>query len=669
MYLLTLFLPFCGAVVAGFCSRVIGRQGAVVITTTLVGLALLFSCILFYEGGVQGCATTFSLCRWMVSNLFCFSWGFLFDTLTTLMLVVVTFISFLVHLYASEYMADDPHLPRFMTYLSLFTLFMLILVTADNFVQMFVGWEGVGLCSFLLINFWYSRLQANKAAIKAMIVNRVGDFGLALGIFSIYLCFQSVEYHTVFATVPVVAELKFGSFVAVGAPLSWIAGFLFIGVMGKSAQLGLHSWLPDAMEGPTPVSALIHAATMVTAGVFLLGRCSPLYEYASMILVVVGWIGGLTAFFAGVTAMTQNDLKKVIAYSTCSQLGYMVLSCGLSNYSVGIFHLANHAFFKALLFLGAGSVIHGSGDEQDMRKMGGSRRLLPLTYAVMVIGSFSLMGFPFLTGFYSKDLILETAYASYKSTSFLLYGLGAITASLTAFYSIRLVALTFLAPSNYVRLLAGRVHESPIRMRLPLLILVVPSIFLGYIAKDMIVGYGTDFWGNSVFWLPSSYHGLDGEWIGIVPKLLPLCGSFFGSVLSYLIYKNFQRAVLQFQLSTTGNRLYNFSNRKWYFDKIANEGINQHLVAFGYHQSYKAIDRGLLESFGPLGFSAFAQRMGDVGQQLQTGHLFHAAFFIVGGISGGLCLVHAFPLFEASLVCIVFVGSLLHQLLTWKRSA
>jgi proton-translocating NADH-quinone oxidoreductase chain L len=359
----------------------------------------LLSFFAFYEVGFSGSPCYVKLLTWFNSEYLCADWGFQFDSLTVVMLIVVTFISSLVHLYSTEYMSHDPHLPRFMSYLSLFTFFMLILVTADNFVQLFVGWEGVGLCSFLLINFWFTRIQANKAAIKAMIVNRVGDFGLAFGIFAIYITFNSVEYSTVFALVPLF-EGDVLNFLGIDFHLLTLIGvLLFIGAVGKSAQLGLHTWLPDAMEGPTPVSALIHAATMVTAGVFLLARCSPIFEYAPGALYIVTLVGAMTAFFAATTGLLQNDLKRVIAYSTCSQLGYMIFACGVSNYSVGAFHLANHAFFKALLFLGAGSVIHAVADEQDMRKMGGLKRLVPFTFAVMSIGSFALMGFPFFNRF------------------------------------------------------------------------------------------------------------------------------------------------------------------------------------------------------------------------------------------------------------------------------
>jgi len=373
--------------------------------------------------------------------------------------------------------------------------------------------------------------------------------------------------------------------------------------MGKSAQLGLHVWLPDAMEGPTPVSALIHAATMVTAGVFLLGRCSPIFEYAPISLMVVSFFGAFTCFFAASVGLVQNDLKRVIAYSTCSQLGYMVFACGLSNYSVGIFHLANHAFFKALLFLGAGSVIHAVSDEQDMRKMGGLKKLIPLTYSVMLIGSLSLMGFPFLTGFYSKDLILETAFAKFSLPGHFAYWLGSFGAFCTAFYSIRLLYLTFLNECNGYRSVFVNVHESPIRMSLPLFILVFPSIFIGYLTKDMIVGFGTNFWGNALFIFPNNLSLVDSEFISIYNKLLPLLLSFSGGFLSYFLYRYNLIGLYRFKISSLGRQIYTFLNRKWFFDKVYNEFINQNLLKFGYFTSYKSIDRGFIEMLGPYGLS------------------------------------------------------------------
>ena len=406
----------------------------------------------------------------------------MFDSLTVVMLIVVTFISSLVHLYSISYMSEDPHSPRFMCYLSIFTFFMLMLVTGDNFLQLFLGWEGVGLASYLLIHFWFTRLQADKAAIKAMLVNRVGDFGLALGIFGCFTLFQTVDFSTIFACASaprnewIFCNMRFNA-------ITLICILLFIGAVGKSAQIGLHTWLPDAMEGPTPVSALIHAATMVTAGVFMIARCSPLFEYSPTALIVITFAGAMTSFLAATTGILQNDLKRVIAYSTCSQLGYMIFACGISNYSVSVFHLMNHAFFKALLFLSAGSVIHAMSDEQDMRKMGGLASSFPLTYAMMLIGSLSLIGFPFLTGFYSKDVILELAYTKYTISGNFAFWLGSVSVLFTSYYSFRLLFLTFLVPTNSFGRDRLRCHDAPIPMAIPLILLALGSLFVGYLAK------------------------------------------------------------------------------------------------------------------------------------------------------------------------------------------
>ena len=396
MFLLLIFLPLVGSITSGFLGKVLGARGSMIITVVCLFFSFFCSLVLFYEVVLMDCSVYLKLAVWIDSEFFNVDWGFLSDSLTATMCCVVTFVSFLVHLYSTEYMSHDPHVPRFMSYLSLFTFFMLILVTGDNFLQLFVGWEGVGLCSYLLINFWFSRIQANKAAIKAMVLNRIGDFGLALGIFVIFSVFKSVDYATVFALAPFFIDSTFNFLNLDFLVIDLVCFLLFIGAIGKSAQLGLHTWLPDAMEGPTPVSALIHAATMVTAGVFLLTRSSILFEYSPLLLNFIALIGASTAFFAATIGLMQNDMKRIIAYSTCSQLGYMMFACGLSNYNVGVFHLVNHAFFKALLFLGAGSVIHGISDEQDIRKMGGLKNLLPFTYSMMLIGSFALIGFPFL---------------------------------------------------------------------------------------------------------------------------------------------------------------------------------------------------------------------------------------------------------------------------------
>jgi len=506
---------------------------------------------------------------------------------------------------------------------------MLILVTADNYVQLFVGWEGVGLCSFLLINFWFTRIQANKAAIKAMVLNRVGDFGLTLGILTIYVKFNAVDYATVFAMAPFFSKEEFFFFSFNFNLLSLIGGLLFVGAVGKSAQLGLHTWLPDAMEGPTPVSALIHAATMVTAGVFLIARSSPVYEYAPDVLNIIAIIGASTAFFAATVGLLQNDLKRVIAYSTCSQLGYMIFACGLSNYSVGVFHLVNHAFFKALLFLGAGSVIHAVSDEQDMRKMGGLKKLVPFTYSMMVIGSLALIGFPFLTGFYSKDVILEVAFGKYTTTGHFSYCLGTVGAFLTAFYSTRLIFLTFLLPPNGYKSVICNAYDSSYQIGTALACLSIPSIFAGFYTKDMIIGLGTDFWGNSLFLLPENQNQIDAEFIIHGFKLLPVIFSLSGVSVACLFYIFGNRALFKLKINYIGNNLYNFLNKKWFFDKIFNEYIGQVVLNLGYSTTYKIIDRGIFEIFGPMGFSTLLKKKSKALSQLQTGFIYHYALLML----------------------------------------
>ena len=629
MYLTLVFLPFFGSIAAGFFGFFVGAQGAGYLTILCLGLTFLMSCFVFYEVALAGSPCFLQVMPWFDSELFSFTWGFQFDSLTAVMLIVVTFISFLVHIYSTEYMSHDPHLPRFMSYLSLFTFFMLILVTADNFIQMFVGWEGVGLCSYLLINFWFTRIQANKAAIKAMVMNRIGDFGLALGIFCLFSTLGAVDYSTVFALAPYYASEKFNFLNIDFSFLDLVGVLLFIGAVGKSAQLGLHTWLPDAMEGPTPVSALIHAATMVTAGVFLIARCSPIFEYAPNALSVVTVVGAMTAFFAASTGLLQNDMKRVIAYSTCSQLGYMIFACGLSNYHVGVFHLANHAFFKALLFLGAGCVIHAVGDEQDMRKMGGLAKLLPFTYAMMLIGSLSLMGMPFLTGFYSKDVILEVAYGKYSTPGHFAYVLGSLAAFLTDFYSMRLLYLTFLSKPNGYRVLILNAHEAPFRMAFPLFLLVIPSIFIGYWSKDMIIGLGSDFWQGAIFIQPKNFNMIDAEHIPQAAKLLPVILSIIGASSSYFLYSYSSKSLYLLKTSPIGLKLYTFLNRKWFFDKVYNEIIGQFFLNAAYHHTYKQIDRGLIESLGPFGLTRLVSRIALALRVLQTGFFYHYALAMV----------------------------------------
>lgn len=655
MYLNIIFLPLCGSIFAGLGGRWLGSKGSCIVSTTCLALSGLLSLCAFYEVGLYGGKCAFTLIPWINADLFNVSWGFLFDTLTVTMLVVVTFISFFVHLYSIEYIGNDPHLSRFISYLSLFTFFMLILVSADNFLQMFVGWEGVGLCSYLLINFWFTRIQANKAAIKAILVNRVGDFGLALGIFTVFISFDSIDYSVVFACAPALKgqTFYFGGFYF--DTLNLIGVLLFVGAVGKSAQLGLHTWLPDAIEGPTPVSALIHAATIVTAGVFLLGRCSPLFEYAQGALYIVSIVGGITAFFAATTGLVQNDLKRVIAYSTCSQLGYIIFACGCSQYSVGVFHLANHAFFKALLFLGAGSVIHGLCDEQDIRKIGGLRRLLPFTYAIITVGSFSLMGLPFLTGFYSKDAILEVAYAKYSYSGHFAYILGSCGAFFTAFYSIRLVYLCFLSSPNGYRPVIVNAHESSILISLPLGVLAIPSIFLGYIIKDVFIGLGSPFWANAIFMLPSN--SLDAEFLPSFIKLLPVFLSVFGGVCAIYFYTYKSYDLYKLKISSYGRPLYTFLNRKWFFDKVINEFISQFVLNLSYHTTYKVVDRGLIETCGPAGLSKVLKALTNSLHSLQSGSFYHLALSIIGGlvlIIGSLFLSQYF-VFYILLICLLFL--------------
>ena len=633
MYLTLLYLPLISSIISGLFGRFLGSQGSKLVSVICIFIAFVLSLILFYEVILMDCVTYIKLSIWINSQLFNVDWGFLFDSLTIIMCCIVTFISFLVHVYSTEYMLHDPHVTRFMSYLSLFTFFMLILITADNFVQLFVGWEGVGLCSFLLINFWFARIQANKAAIKAMVINRIGDFGLALGIFLIFVYFKSVDYATVFALIPFFFNFKLQLFSFDLNILNLIGFLLFIGAIGKSAQLGLHTWLPDAMEGPTPVSALIHAATMVTAGVFLIARSSLIYEFTPVILNFITFIGASTAFFAASVGLVQNDIKRIIAYSTCSQLGYMIFTCGLSNYSVGIFHLINHAFFKALLFLGAGSIIHAISDEQDLRKMGGLKNILPFTYSVIIIGSLALSGFPFLTGFYSKDVILETAYSKFSLLSHFSYFLGTLGAFLTAFYSTRLIYFVFLSPPNGYKTVYKQAQDSGIPIIFSLFILSIPSIFFGYFAKDMFIGIGTDFWGNSLFISTLNFNIIDSEFITIQYKLLPLIFSLLGIGLACFLFILNKKFLYQIKITKIGKFMYNYINKKWFFDKIYNECISQNTFQLGFNVSYKLIDKGFIETFGPKGSSTFITKNSILLYNIQTNNIYHYSFSILVGIS------------------------------------
>jgi len=628
MYLLLVFLPFFGFLLVTIFGRFFGYRGAPLIASTAVIASSILSFFALYEVGICGSPCYIQLLPWFQTEMFVASWGFLFDSLTVIMCVVVTFVSSLVHIYSISYMGEDPHLPRFMSYLSVFTFFMLMLVTSDNFIQMFFGWEGVGVASYLLINFWYTRLQANKSAIKAMLVNRVGDFGLALGIMGVFHTFKAVDFATVFACASQFADHSSIFFHLEIHTLTWISLLLFIGAIGKSAQLGLHTWLPDAMEGPTPVSALIHAATMVTAGVFLLARCSPLIEYSSQALVIITLIGASTAFFAATTGVVQNDLKRVIAYSTCSQLGYMVFACGISQYAVGVFHLMNHAFFKALLFLSAGSVIHALGDEQDMRKMGGLVKLLPFTYSMMVLGSLALVGFPYLTGFYSKDVILEVAYAKYTLSGNFAYWLGTVSALLTSYYSFRLLYLTFLASPQMLKSSLKNVHDAPLLMGFSLCCLAVGSIFGGFMAKDMMIGLGTNFWGNALFTLPSNTLLIESEYIPQSIKFIPIIFSGLGALIAVNLNGFGTSFSYSLKTSQIGRQLYIFLNKRWLVDKVYNDFVGLPSLIFGYSISFKLLDKGVLELFGPTGIIQNSFFFREVVKTTQTGSIYHYAFLM-----------------------------------------
>jgi NADH-ubiquinone oxidoreductase chain 5 len=618
MLSLILLLPFLSFIVSLLFGRRIG-PGVVFLTCINVFISFLISLFSLQNLISQDFVSFLPYWVWVSSDTLEVNWGFYLDSVTNIMLVVVTFISTLVHLYSSEYMKEDPHLPRFMGYLSLFTFFMLVLVSGDNFLQMFVGWEGVGVASYLLINFWFTRLQANKSAIKAMLLNRIGDFFLLLALFLIYYVFDTLDYSIVFSLAPLLSNTNFFFFNYELCAIDCICLCLFLGAMGKSAQLGLHTWLPDAMEGPTPVSALIHAATMVTAGVFLIIRCSYLFELCSNILDVLCVVGSLTAFFGASVGLFQNDMKKIIAYSTCSQLGYMVFACGLSNYNVAIFHLSNHAFFKALLFLGAGSIIHSVADEQDIRRLGGLLRLLPFAYSTGLIGSLALIGFPFFAGFYSKDSLLEVAFSLHTFIGLVCYLLGSFSALFTAFYSTRLLVLVFLSDTNSVKGMMLGVHESSIRIKFALFLLTLLSILIGFTTSDLFIGFGSHFWQGSIFIDPLRYSLVDIEFIPLVFKLFPLVLTLCGVFLAFFFYALNIELFFSLKKSRLYTYLYTFLLKKWYIDKLYNTLFSANILNFSHNYTYKIIDRGFLELIGPFTLSTSTYKISSLLSIIQSG--------------------------------------------------
>jgi len=624
-------LPLIASIISGFFGKFIGDRNSEIVTSLLVSISAVLSIIVFYEVIFNQYEENIIIAKWINSGSLEVNWTMKIDALSAVMLVVITFISALVHIYSIGYMSHDPHKPRFMAYLSLFTFAMLMLVTADNFIQLFFGWEGVGLCSYFLIGFWFKKETANAAAIKAFVVNRVGDFGFALGIFLIFYLFGTVNYAEVFDQIPTVVNEKLNFLGIQIKAIDLICILLFIGAMGKSAQIFLHTWLPDAMEGPTPVSALIHAATMVTAGVFLVVRCSPIYEYSELALNVVTIVGMSTAFFAASVALVQTDIKKIIAYSTCSQLGYMFFAAGVGAYNVAMFHLFTHAFFKALLFLGSGSVIHAFKDEQNINNMGGVWKKLPYTYVLMIIGTLALTGFPFLSGFYSKDAIIEFAYLSGTTSGYYAAGIGIITAFLTSIYSWRLIFKTFHGPYNNKEIRIEETHESPLVMLLPLLILSIGAIFAGFIFKELFIGSEeiNNFWRESIFFLePLSTDHPPLWFLTLTPSLVIL-----SIPLAYYLFvkdKNFSA-----QLVNINKPLYEFLFNKWYFDEVYDTLFVKSSKKFGLFL-WKFLDIKVIDGFGPDGISGLIQKFSIKAKKFQSGYIYQYAFIMLLGFSAFL---------------------------------
>jgi len=623
-----LFLPLVASIIAGFFGKYIGDRNSEYVTSGLVSISALLSIFVLYQVIVNQYEENIVIATWINSGSLDVNWSMLIDPLSAVMLVVVTSVSSLVHIYSIGYMSHDPHKPRFMAYLSLFTFAMLMLVTSDNFIQLFFGWEGVGLCSYFLIGFWFKKESANAAAIKAFVVNRVGDFGFALGIFLIFYLFGTVNYSEVFQQIPTVVDknLSFLGFEIKAIDL--ICLLLFIGAMGKSAQILLHTWLPDAMEGPTPVSALIHAATMVTAGVFLVVRCSPIYEYSPLILNLITIVGMTTAFFAATVALVQTDIKKIIAYSTCSQLGYMFFAAGVGAYNVAMFHLFTHAFFKALLFLGSGSVIHAFKDEQNINNMGGVWKKLPYTYALMIIGTLALTGFPFLSGFYSKDAIIEFAYLRGNTTGYYAAGIGIFTAFLTSIYSWRLIFKTFHGQYNNKEIDIKETHESPLVMLIPLVILAIGAIFAGFLFKDLFIGHGDEnnFWSQSIKFLEPLSTEHPPTWFLLLTPCLVLLSI---PIAYYFFVKNKQ---LPDQIANNNKPLYNFLINKWYFDELYDVIFIKPCKKIGLFL-WKFCDGKLIDGFGPDGISSFIKKCSIKANKFQSGFIYQYAFVMLLGFS------------------------------------
>jgi NADH-ubiquinone oxidoreductase chain 5 len=596
--------------------------------------------IAFYEVGLSGSPVHINLGSWIESELMSISWEFYFDQLTVSLGLAVLYCSSLIHIYSIDYLSSDPHNQRFFSYLSAFTAGMLLLICGGNYFVMFVGWEAIGVVSYLLINYYFTRIQANKAAILAFTMNRGGDMLMSIGFFAIFALFGSLNYSIIFSLVPYINETA----------ISIVALLLLGGALAKSANIPFHSWLPGSMEAPTPVSALLHAATLVTAGIYLLLRSSPILEFSPTVLLIITLIGSSTAFFAATCGLLQNDLKRIIAFSTISQLGYMMMAIGISQYNVALMHTVNHAFFKALLFLGAGAVIHSFADQQDVRRMGGLIKFLPFTYSVMLAGSLSLLATPYLTGFYSKDLILELAYGQYSFSGMYAFILGSITAGITAFYSFRLISLVFLTTPNGSKQTYLNSHESNLTVIIPLLILALFSIFFGYIFSDLFVGVGSDFFGNSLFIHPNNISIIEAEFsINPVIKLLPAILSLTGATLAVLLYHKSPEFIIGLTDTSLGRKIYSFLNGKYYFDVIYNHYIVSAGLKLGYTIS-KQIDRGSIELLGPYGLAKTITNTGINISKLDTGIITTYSLYITIGLLSLLFLVFAPVLIDTTMI-------------------
>lgn len=669
MYLSIIILPIIGSLVSGFLGRKIGINGSQLITCTCLFLSAVLSTFAFYEVGICASPVSIKLSTWIDSEIMQVTWEFLFDQLSVVFCIMITYITFLILVYTVYYMEGQPHIQRFFSYLSAFAGFMLILVTGGNYFVLFVGWEGIGIVSYLLIGYFFTRIQATKAALLALTMNRLGDMGLSIGFFALFALLGTIDYSTVFSVAPYLNENA----------ITIVSLLLFSGAMAKSAQVPLSTWLPGSMEAPTPVSALLHAATLVTAGIFLLLRSSPILSYSSDALLVITLIGSATAFVAGTTALVQNDLKRIIAFSTISQLGYMMIAIGLAQWNIALLHTVLHAFFKALLFLAAGVIIHSLNDEQDIRKMGGLIKFMPFTYTVMLIGTIALLGLPWLSGFYSKDLILELAYGNYQFSSLFAYILGTLTAFLTAFYSTRLINLVYLTVPNANKTSYLNIHSETSIVIIPLSILAICAIFLGYLASDF-VGLGSDFFQNSLFYQPSQVHIIEAEFsLPLFIKLLPTLLSIVGAGFAIYLYHygsqfltswtlnpacftssahnnldstlSFDRALIvssaEANVGTSSKgviaffkphlgtgaivKIYTFLNGKYLFDNI----YNNYIILVGLKTGYtisKLLDKGIIELIGPFGLTEGSYLASYNLSKLDTGVITTYALYITLGL-------------------------------------